>query len=116
MSTRVAARPHLARYKRLWGLLLISPWLLGLLIFKLIPILPVNIHDQFLGFRGPGTFIHNEAVIRMDLLDRRIPLFVNELHDLFFGELPLARGFQAHKKAEIVFGDCGRKKSDVRDL
>jgi ABC-type sugar transport system permease subunit len=41
-KTKKSARPrplHQARYKRLWGLLLISPWLIGLAIFKLIPIL-----------------------------------------------------------------------------
>ncbi|MBN2387607.1 MAG: sugar ABC transporter permease [Anaerolineales bacterium] len=39
---RPAARrrpPRQARHKRLWGLLLVTPWLLGLLLFKLVPIL-----------------------------------------------------------------------------
>jgi ABC-type sugar transport system permease subunit len=39
LPTRIAARPRHSRYKLSWGLLLISPWLLGLLLFKLIPIL-----------------------------------------------------------------------------
>jgi len=34
-----ARRRHVARDKRLWGLLLISPWLIGLVIFKLAPLL-----------------------------------------------------------------------------
>jgi multiple sugar transport system permease protein len=37
--TKASRRPHQRRDKRLWGLLLISPWLVGLVIFKLAPIL-----------------------------------------------------------------------------
>jgi ABC-type sugar transport system permease subunit len=51
VSTRTAARPYHSRYKRLWGLLLISPWLLGLLLFKLVPIL------TSLGFSFTNAFL-----------------------------------------------------------
>ena len=55
MTRRTAARPAL--HKRLWGLLLVSPWLLGLLLFKLTPIL------ASLGLSFTNTFLltPNEA-------------------------------------------------------
>ena len=46
-----AHRPHISRDKRLWGLLLISPWLIGLVLFKLAPLLAtlgISFTDFFL--------------------------------------------------------------------
>ncbi len=45
------------RYKRRWGIILITPWLIGLLIFKLAPILVtfgISFTDFFL--LTPDTF------------------------------------------------------------
>ena len=39
MTARTSAPSNQLRNKRMWGLLLISPWLIGLLLFKLVPIL-----------------------------------------------------------------------------
>jgi multiple sugar transport system permease protein len=67
LGKRGTARPrssHVARWKRIWGLILIAPWVIGLLIFKLIPIfasLVLSLTDfyllepkafQFIGLRN----------------------------------------------------------------
>ena len=38
-KTKASGRPQQSHDKRLWGLLLISPWLVGLVLFKLAPLL-----------------------------------------------------------------------------
>ena len=38
-KTKTSPRPHQSRGKSLWGLLLISPWLIGLVLFNLAPLL-----------------------------------------------------------------------------
>jgi ABC-type sugar transport system permease subunit len=79
MTDLTAARPkkktarfHIARHKRLWGLLLISPWILGLLLFKVVPIfsslsfsftnfkLLAPKEAQFVGLKNYINAIHNE--------------------------------------------------------
>jgi multiple sugar transport system permease protein len=62
------------RYDKLFGLLLISPWLLGVLLFKLLPILAslgISFTDfylltpeetQFVGLENFDRLIHDEAV------------------------------------------------------
>ncbi len=58
--TKSAHRPHPSRDKRLWGLLLISPWLIGLLVFKLAPLfatLGISFTDFYLLEPGKMSFV-----------------------------------------------------------
>jgi ABC-type sugar transport system permease subunit len=61
-------RQHVARDKRLWGLLLISPWLIGLVIFKLAPLLTtlgISFTDMFFLEPGKMSFVGIKNYIDM---------------------------------------------------
>jgi len=53
-------RTHQSRDKRLWGLILISPWLIGLLLFKLAPLLAtlgISFTDMYLLTPNTMSFV-----------------------------------------------------------
>ncbi len=74
ISTHKKRRKSLLRYDRRFGLLLISPWLLGLLVFKLLPILAslgISFTDfhmlnpdeiQFIGLDNYARLFDDQAV------------------------------------------------------
>ena len=67
-GTEPARRPHPSRDKRLWGLLLISPWLIGLLLFKLAPLLAtlgISFTDFFLLTPDKMSFVGLKNYIDM---------------------------------------------------
>ena len=58
--TKARIGVHPSRDKRLWGLLLISPWLIGLLVFKLAPLfatLGISFTDFYLLEPGKMSFV-----------------------------------------------------------
>ena len=66
--TKPGRRPHPSRDKRLWGLLLISPWLIGLLVFKLAPLfatLGISFTDFYLLEPGKLNFVGLKNYIDM---------------------------------------------------
>ena len=67
-GTEPARRPHPSRDKHLWGLLLISPWLIGLLLFKLAPLLAtlgISFTDFFLLTPDKMSFVGLKNYIEM---------------------------------------------------
>ena len=67
-NAKSARRPHPSRDKRLWGLLLISPWLIGLLVFKLAPLfatLGISFTDFYLLEPGKMSFVGFKNYIDM---------------------------------------------------
>jgi len=74
-----------ARYKRLWGLLLISPWLIGLVVFKLAPILAT------FGISFTDFFFLTPEQIQFTGLENYISLFKDpNLWTAFLGTIKLA--------------------------
>jgi ABC-type spermidine/putrescine transport system permease subunit II len=66
-GTKTPHRLSLARNKRLWGLVLISPWIIGFVLFKLLPILAALvisftnyffIEPEKIGFVGLKNYIN----------------------------------------------------------
>jgi multiple sugar transport system permease protein len=67
-QTRIAKRPTRQRYRKRIGLLLISPWLLGFLLFKLLPILAslgLSFTDFYMLEPGQTRFIGLDNYERM---------------------------------------------------
>ena len=57
---KASHRAHASRDKRLWGLILISPWLIGLLLFKLAPLLAtlgISFTDMYLLTPNTMSFV-----------------------------------------------------------
>ncbi len=78
-------RPTQVRHKRLWGLMLISPWLVGMVIFKLAPILAT------FGISFTIFYLLTPDQIQYIGLENYINLFKDpNLGIAFFGTIKLA--------------------------
>ena len=85
VGTNPARRSRPGRDKRLWGLLLISPWLIGLVVFKLAPLLAT------LGISFTDFFLLTPDKLSFVGLKNYIDMFTDpNLGSAFFGTFKLA--------------------------
>jgi multiple sugar transport system permease protein len=85
-------RRHLRlRYDQAFGLMLISPWLLGLLLFKLLPILAslgLSFTDFYMLEPGQTRFIGLDNYVRL-FQDRAVGYFLFATISMAIGTIPL---------------------------
>jgi len=79
------------RYDKIFGLMLISPWLVGLLLFKLLPILAslgISFTNFYMLEPGETRFIGLDNYIRL-LSDRRVGYLIFETLTMALTTIPL---------------------------